>query len=303
MVELNLQLPDEFFEEELRDGYLVTAETKKIWAVELDLLNEFIRVCNKHNIKYFADGGTMLGAVRHKGFIPWDDDIDIVMTREEYRKLEQIAPSEFEFPYFWQTEKTDTGSMRGHAQLRNCLTTGILKSEYRRKFRFNQGIFIDVFPIDYIPDERAWQNVFFLELFEQREKAFEYTYLTTRFREKGYGMYKVCRNIYHSILSRGNMRNKEYDKLENLMMRYNTNPTKTVGKVFFRYIPDIVIWQSQWFDDVIEYPFEMLKVNIPVGYDAILTKLYGNWQTPNVEPSTHGDVIFDADKPYQEYLK
>ena len=119
MVNLKLQIPEEFFKEEVRDGYFVSSDMKNLWAVELDLLNEFIRVCEVYNLRYFAEGGTMIGAVRHNGFIPWDDDIDIVMPREDYCKLEKIAVKEFKFPYFWQTEKTDPGSMRGHAQLRN----------------------------------------------------------------------------------------------------------------------------------------------------------------------------------------
>ena len=87
MLNIKLELPEGFLEEEERDGYLVSAEMKKIWAVELDLLNEFMRVCKEHDIRWFADGGTILGAIRHNGMIPWDDDIDVCMYREDYEKL------------------------------------------------------------------------------------------------------------------------------------------------------------------------------------------------------------------------
>ena len=107
MVNLKISLPEGFLDEEVRDGYKVSHEMKKVWAVELDLLAEFQRVCKKHNIKYIASGGTMLGAVRHKGFIPWDDDIDLMMLREEYEKLCIVAPSEFKHPYYFQTDRTD----------------------------------------------------------------------------------------------------------------------------------------------------------------------------------------------------
>ena len=69
--------------------------------VELDLLAEFDRVCRKHGLTYFVDSGTLLGAVRHKGFIPWDDDIDLIMQREDYERLVQIAAQEFQHPYFF----------------------------------------------------------------------------------------------------------------------------------------------------------------------------------------------------------
>ena len=100
MVELKLALPDHFLEEEVRDGYTVSKEMKEVWAVELDLLAEFMRVCDRHGIVYYADAGTILGAVRHKGFIPWDDDIDVMMMRDQYDKLQKIGPEEFRHPYF-----------------------------------------------------------------------------------------------------------------------------------------------------------------------------------------------------------
>lgn len=76
-----------FLEEETRCDHLVTKEVKELWAVELDLLDQFKRVCDKYGLRYFAAGGTLLGAARHQGFIPWDDDIDIMMTRQEFEKF------------------------------------------------------------------------------------------------------------------------------------------------------------------------------------------------------------------------
>lgn len=112
MVDLNIELPKGFLEEEVRCGYTVTRKMKEVWAVELDLLKEFKRVCNKYDLKYCADGGTLLGAIRHQGFIPWDDDLDIAMLRKDFEKLNEVAPAEFKKPYFWQTEETDKGSAR-----------------------------------------------------------------------------------------------------------------------------------------------------------------------------------------------
>ncbi|MBO7379018.1 MAG: LicD family protein, partial [Bacteroidales bacterium] len=83
MVSLKYSVPESFLQEETRNGYMVTAHMKQVWAVQLDLLQELLRVCNEHGLKVFADSGTLIGAVRDHGFIPWDDDIDMCMLRED----------------------------------------------------------------------------------------------------------------------------------------------------------------------------------------------------------------------------
>lgn len=83
-------------------GYFVTEQQKKIWNIEINILVEFMRVCNKNNLKFFVAHGTLLGAVRHKGFIPWDDDIDVNMPRKDFDKLVKISKKEFEQPFFFK---------------------------------------------------------------------------------------------------------------------------------------------------------------------------------------------------------
>lgn len=303
MVKLNLQLPDEFFLEETRDGYTISSEMKKIWAVELDLLNEFSKVCTENDIKFYADGGTLLGAVRHGGFIPWDDDIDIVMKREEYEKLNQIAPLKFKPPYFWQTEITDPGSLRGHAQLRNSLTTGILTSELKYKYKFNQGIFIDVFPLDNIPDKIEEQKLLLKKLKRQKEKAVKYSYLTFRFAKDGSGLKSHIRDLYHRFLMVGTFKFVPYKEFEKTMTRYNQYPSLEIGKLFYMPLKEKYIWKSQWFESAILFPFEMLMLPVPVGYNEMLQKFYGNWEILIRGKSSHGYVFFDVETPYIEYIK
>ena len=82
-----MRVPDDFLEGEIRNSFYVESMMKKVWAAQLEVLNEIDRICKKHNITYFADWGTLLGTVRHKGFIPWDDDMDITMKRQDYIKF------------------------------------------------------------------------------------------------------------------------------------------------------------------------------------------------------------------------
>ena len=308
MLPIKLKLPENFLNEEIRDGYLVSCEIKKIWAVELDLLSEFSRVCQENNIQYFADGGSLLGAIRHKGFIPWDDDIDVMMFRDQYQKLCKIANKAFRHPYFFQTEYTDPGSLRGHAQLRNSLTTGILKSEMNRKGYFNQGIFLDIFPIDSIPDDD--------ELFVQMQKPLSYHRSAINYwiYKSNDGFSNESNNTFkanllfflfrHKILNWRNHTHRLYKKFEREMQRYNNQTTQRVAKFFYWPLQERRIWQRSAFEGKIIYKdFECLKVPVPPDYTQILDTFYGNWQEYKVGVCTHGGVFFDPDKPYTEYLK
>ena len=94
-----VQYPESYFEGEERDGFYIEPMMKKAWAAQIEVLLEVQKVCEKNGIQYFAEYGTMLGAVRHKGFIPWDDDLDICMRREDYMKfisvVERDLPKDF----------------------------------------------------------------------------------------------------------------------------------------------------------------------------------------------------------------
>ena len=160
MVDINLQLPNNFFEEEERWGYKITKERKELWAIELDLLCEFDRVCRKLGLRYFIDGGTLLGAVRDRHFIPWDDDIDVVMLREAYDMILKYGPAEFSPPIFLQNAYTDIDYRRGLTQLRRSDTTFVLKREIRKNLPFNQGICIDIFPLDGLPARNQVEQFF-----------------------------------------------------------------------------------------------------------------------------------------------
>ena len=137
-------LPESFFREEVICDFKVDLERKKIWAVSLDLLFKFDEVCRKHNINYSLAYGSLLGIVRHKGIIPWDDDIDVFMLREDYEVLKTLK-DEFSAPYFLQIPGEDD-YLYSYAKVRNSNTTAL--SYAFRYSRFNQGIPLDIFILD-----------------------------------------------------------------------------------------------------------------------------------------------------------
>lgn len=304
MIDLKLQLPQNFLKSETRWNYEVSEEMKEIWAVQLDLLVEFDRVCKKHNIPYCASAGTLLGAIRHQGFIPWDDDIDLMMLRSDYDKLCALAADEFEGDYFWQTEYTDKGSLRGHAQLRNSRTTAILKSEEGR-CRFNQGIFIDIFPYDAVVDDKALYEAQVLEAEKERRKYRRLANWTDNYSSKLFSFPK--RLIYpflHFIFSY--IVKIDYDKyyrnFESICSRYNEQETEKISCLGFDF--DSVHFQTRSdFEELIQVPFEFLEIPVPKEYDHVLRERFGDYHKIVRGGSYHGGVLFDTNRSYKEYLK
>ena len=138
-------LPEEFFKDETICDFHVTTEMKKNWAIGIDLLAEFDKVCKQYHLHYFVAFGSLLGIIRHKGFIPWDDDLDVSMLREDYDRLIQLK-DEFKSPYFLQIPGGDYDYWFSFAKLRNNNTASV--SRTFRYAHFNQGIGIDIFPLD-----------------------------------------------------------------------------------------------------------------------------------------------------------
>ena len=148
--------PPNYFQGEIRDDFYIEPMMKCAWAAEIEVLEVVAEICNRHNIQYFADYGTLLGAVRHKGFIPWDDDIDISMFRSDYERFLKIAPAEL--PSGWQILNIHNNPF--HHQLHTIVRSG-LKINYSPDYlnRFHgcpYSVGLDLFPLDVLapaPDE------------------------------------------------------------------------------------------------------------------------------------------------------
>lgn len=299
MVPLNIALPEGFLDEESRDGYLITSETKELWAIEIDLLKQFDDVCKKYGLQYCLAGGTLLGAVRHKGFIPWDDDIDVMMLRSEYDKLIYIASTAFCEPYFFQSAYTDNGYIRVHSQLRRSDTCGALKSELNNVL-FNQGIFIDIFVLDYLPDEekervKHFKKIKMLKRIIKSNSYIDYSSLSTWKKLK-----KKCVRLVSSAFGG---RLYFYKRLEKVAR--DVTKGKYVDNILLRNsIQDLVLVPSNTLDDVKTAQFEFLQFPIPELYDTILRCFYGDdYMKPIRQPNEHGSLIIDTSRSYMEIRK
>lgn len=308
MVPLHLEIEESFFQPEERNGYLVDSEMKKVWAVELDLLNEFSRVCKDYGLKWFAHAGTLLGAVRHHGFIPWDDDIDVTMPRKDYEKFCAIAPTAFSDPYFFQSDETDPFFCRNFSRLRNSRTTGIILSEKQFHFPYNQGIFIDIFPYDNLPDDET-------ELSHMKDRLLYLANIGWQFRnmvffyipKKDKGAIKrmnyfIKHLLYRYVLRSTGDYHRFLEEHHSLVTSYANEEVQRVGEMIIPPL-DRHVWKKEWLESTVLMPFEMIQIPVPAAYEEILSTSFGdNWRIPIKANTMHGTMQFDTEKPYTDYL-
>ncbi|MBO5167933.1 MAG: LicD family protein [Phascolarctobacterium sp.] len=298
MLPLKINLSDNFYKEEYRSGYLVTRDIKELWAIELDLLVKFDEVCRKYQIRYFLAYGTLLGAVRHKGFIPWDDDIDVVIFREDYDKLISIAEVEFNDLYLLQSAYTDKNYMRGHFQLRNTKTCMMLPYE-AKIVEFNQGVFLDIFVLDGLVKDECLLKKQLVEMNRIRRlmKHITYRNSTNMFKK----MIKKIKAKYVEII---------FGSVKELFDRYSKiaewySDSEDVEILMFRYkIEECERYKRCWYDDVCYMEFEGMSFPVPKCYDEVLKVGYGeDYMTPKQVGTSHGKLIVSTVKTFSEVLK
>lgn len=291
---MNINMQDEYI-----DGYFVSSKTKKIWNIELDMLKLLDDIYKKYSLKYFVAYGTLLGAVRHKGFVPWDDDIDVFMLRDDYNKLARIAPAEIQSPYFFQNVYTDD-MVWAISKIRDSRTCAVEFPDMAETF--NQGIFIDIFPIDSSGDGTpAMQNIVAIK--HDIWKCI-------------YGRDVIAKNINNPDIWKEFLIDKDMAlEIANLSYKDAMRCFEDFCLEHFMDSDVLSSWSSEvmnvktrykreWFDDVIYMPFCGFDVPVPIKYDEVLTEAYGDWRTPiKGKGCLHSDIVIDPDISYVQWLK
>lgn len=272
----------------------------------LDILVEFDRVCRLHDLKYTLAWGTMLGAVRHGGFIPWDGDVDVLMMRDQYDRFCEICEKELKEDYFFQTKQSEPAYRYNVGRLRKNNTTMIFRNW--KNAGFHQGIYIDIQPLDHIPDSRFKRRVqrFFIIL----NTTVRMSMNPVLFRESGEHFNKVlkkCLYVFARIMPK-----RLCDRIEHhYITKYNGVPCQKIGViceggVLLHTTRDMVPFDAALMYEYGTILFEGKEFMCVQNTDPLLKHWYGNYMELPPEEERHMDhdpIVFDAHRDYKEFLE
>lgn len=263
----------------------IMSQIDELHRIELETLKVIIDICNRHQIKYMLIGGTLLGAIRHNGFIPWDDDVDLGMTRENYDKFARIAPLEFQHShYFMQTADTDPNFAFSYMKI---LDTNTYIEEKNNVNDARKGIFIDIFPFDLVPRQPEIQSAVY-NRFKINDTAIllrlGYNVIKTPFRRDAR---EKSLDLFLSVA-------KLKERREKIMRLYDNEPFHHYKNYASQYAYDKEVLSQAELTELTTHRFENLEVSIPKHYDRILTRMYGDYmQLPPEKDriSKHIDIV------------
>ncbi len=273
---------------------LTQDEIRLIQKIQLDILKEVDRICRSKNIRYGIDGGTLLGAVRNGGFIPWDPDIDVIMLREEYEKFFEAASKDMNRKkYFLQEERTDEEYRWGFTKIRRLGTEFVRCGQEHLKMR--NGIFIDILIMDNVPDNFIQRKIYEIFCWECRFIMWSEVgkYVEPRFVKKQ--LYKLANRIPMTWVFR---------RLKKVRDKWNARNTELVRYMTCRYTYNKKLegLDRKFFEKYRSYNFEDGTFPGVYEYDEYLRTLYGDYMTlPPVEkrvshmPISHIKLIKESE--------
>ncbi|PWF99470.1 LicD family protein [Levilactobacillus bambusae] len=241
----------------------------RVHQVELKSLATFIELCEAHQLTYTLLGGSLLGAIRHKGFIPWDDDLDVGMPRESYNQFIELAKTELPADYFLQTETSDQNYAWGYMKLLDRKTYIVERNNVNNA---RKGVFIDIFPLDRIPNDQGARDV---QIQTVRETTIRllirlgYRYFDTPFRtffDK------------HDHTKQEDAQQLRTRRLTAMTQYNQDNQLTHVKNLSSQYDYDQEVFTIDQIHHLITVPFETLQVKVPADYDTILTQMYHDYQ-------------------------
>ena len=304
-----LEFQEGFFEQEVRDGFYIDMTMKTVWAAELEVLQKVAEICDRHGLVWYAAYGTLLGAIRHEGFVPWDDDMDIWVKRADYNKLLKILPEELPEGYFVRSPLTKEGYDQYHMLVNSGNRVSIDPKWLEQYHGCPFSVGLDIFPLDYLArdeEERIMQEnlvriacrgaqvacTLFREGCEDAENPEKARReLTEEIEDAIHYLEEHCGiEIDHKLLEEEKWYalSSEFGKWANYFaMMYGEEESDYLVN-FIDYIRQP--WkkfQKEWFAEVYSATFENFMVPVPCGYSQVLSRTYGDYKVVAKKKGMH----------------
>ena len=257
--------------------------------IQISILTEIDRLCKVYGIDYYIQYGTLLGAVRHKGFIPWDDDIDIIMERKNYERLVELMKTGKNQPGWLQIlDSSVEGYYYPFAKAVDARTVAEMESNTTK-----HGIWVDIFPIDNVPDDEKKADVYIDFCCALRETVIA---MTTNFKSSRKNKEHALRQRVLWLIATVVGKKNVCRMYEKVCRKYEGTDTKCVANLFSPYRRREKFERSVLFCSA-EYPFEDTVFVGPKHYDSVLTQLYGKYMVlpPEDKRRTHGVLAWYID--------
>lgn len=279
-----MEFPKNFFKKECRCNFEISPMMKRAWAAQMEVLQIVGEICEKHDLQYFADWGTLLGAIRHKGFIPWDDDIDICLKRNDYMKLINVLPSELPKGFVLAGMYSPSKRLQNAAYVPHLRVIADEEqwnfNDYMIKFHGfpYQRVGIDIFPLDTISNNRqelTMQSNLIKRgviLLRDWDLLQEHGKLEQSIRE-----YESRCNII--IPQNVDMKNWLWRFLDAIAALYTNTESDEIINGDTWISDNLCILKKEWYDEMVYVPFENIKIPVPVAYDNVLKTQYGDYMT------------------------
>lgn len=267
--------------------------TKKMQKIGLKMIKEFDQFCKKNNLIYFLCGGNCIGALRHQGFIEWDDDVDVFMPREDYERFKEIWRDTDE--YLIQKNTIDSPNYNSATTISHRNSTFIKTTICDRDVA--QGVAMDIFPLDNAPQgisrkiQKFWANLYII-------------YSVQRAPQNHGVLVKLFGNIVLSLAPTKKMRYKFAKFCEKKMTKYNKNETEFITELCAGPKYMTIDYPKEVFKEQLYVKFEDTELPIPLGYDIYLSMAFGNYmELPPVDKriNHHKYEFIDLDTPYLKY--
>ncbi len=274
-----MNFDDEYFRPEVRDGFLVSSRIKRTWASSLEVFDAVRKLCEENNITYYADWGTLLGAVRHGGFIPWDDDFDICMKRDDYMRFIEIGMTELPDGYSMFNVHTRHEYDNLITRVVNCERISFTRDFLDKYHGFPYNAGIDVFPLDYVSDDpkkeesrRKMVKVIkgYIDCYGEDEIFLHDDWMKSE-------ILKMGEFLHMDIVEGRYIRKQLYQLMEIAFSIFGPEDGKRLASVAQEVGGMNKPIDAYYYDDIIQLPFENTYVNVPLLYDSMLEIKYPNY--------------------------